>query len=214
MRQRAYCELGAQSPRSPRSPRAGRPGVAEVRDAETVLGARPRRGETTSQTREVGALAGNHEHRRLTGRARWTRGRCSRSSGTVVALLFALPFTPWAPKRLGGSLRQTETEKRAISSGFLSAPGEIRTPDLRFRRPTLYPAELRALIDFLPANPVLPVTTPPLAPMPLAGQKPTNTGEYVPANRARAQNRSGRLRARITPASSRVREPGGTRNRI
>ena len=26
-----------------------------------------------------------------------------------------------------------------------SAPGEIRTPDLRFRRPTLYPAELRAL---------------------------------------------------------------------
>src|SRR4051794_4984697 len=28
--------------------------------------------------------------------------------------------------------------------GFCSAPGEIRTPDLRFRRPTLYPAELRA----------------------------------------------------------------------
>ena len=27
---------------------------------------------------------------------------------------------------------------------FPSAPGEIRTPDLRFRRPTLYPAELRA----------------------------------------------------------------------
>ena len=26
-----------------------------------------------------------------------------------------------------------------------NAPGEIRTPDLRFRRPTLYPAELRAL---------------------------------------------------------------------
>ena len=26
----------------------------------------------------------------------------------------------------------------------LDAPGEIRTPDLRFRRPTLYPAELRA----------------------------------------------------------------------
>ena len=25
-----------------------------------------------------------------------------------------------------------------------SAPGEIRTPDLRFRRPTLYPAELLA----------------------------------------------------------------------
>ena len=28
-----------------------------------------------------------------------------------------------------------------------SAPGEIRTPDLRFRRPTLYPAELRAQSD-------------------------------------------------------------------
>jgi hypothetical protein len=28
---------------------------------------------------------------------------------------------------------------------LMSAPGEIRTPDLRFRRPTLYPAELRAL---------------------------------------------------------------------
>src|SRR5947209_95684 len=27
---------------------------------------------------------------------------------------------------------------------FCDAPGEIRTPDLRFRRPTLYPAELRA----------------------------------------------------------------------
>jgi hypothetical protein len=38
--------------------------------------------------------------------------------------------------------------KRAESlrvRAFLDAPGEIRTPDLRFRRPTLYPAELRAL---------------------------------------------------------------------
>ena len=30
------------------------------------------------------------------------------------------------------------------SAPFSHAPGEIRTPDLRFRRPTLYPAELRA----------------------------------------------------------------------
>jgi site-specific DNA recombinase len=29
----------------------------------------------------------------------------------------------------------------------IGAPGEIRTPDLRFRRPTLYPAELRAQSD-------------------------------------------------------------------
>src|SRR5207245_5404507 len=35
--------------------------------------------------------------------------------------------------------------KKAPQNGALShAPGEIRTPDLRFRRPTLYPAELRA----------------------------------------------------------------------
>ncbi len=31
-----------------------------------------------------------------------------------------------------------------LSRGFLSAPDRIRTCDLRFRRPTLYPAELRA----------------------------------------------------------------------
>ena len=46
------------------------------------------------------------------------------------------------------------------------APGEIRTPDLRFRRPTLYPAELRALSWFLPANqPFLRTTR--LVPRPL-----------------------------------------------
>src|SRR5579875_1294253 len=35
-------------------------------------------------------------------------------------------------------------QKPPTSSGFCSAPEGIRTPDLRFRRPTLYPAELRA----------------------------------------------------------------------
>src|ERR1700761_1019417 len=35
-------------------------------------------------------------------------------------------------------------EKALRLEGFCDAPGEIRTPDLRFRRPTLYPAELRA----------------------------------------------------------------------
>jgi hypothetical protein len=35
--------------------------------------------------------------------------------------------------------------RTAVNPGdSASAPGEIRTPDLRFRRPTLYPAELRA----------------------------------------------------------------------
>ncbi len=35
----------------------------------------------------------------------------------------------------------------AFSRGNDGAPGEIRTPDLRIRSPTLYPAELRARID-------------------------------------------------------------------
>ena len=35
-------------------------------------------------------------------------------------------------------------EKTLRLEVFRNAPGEIRTPDLRFRRPTLYPAELRA----------------------------------------------------------------------
>jgi site-specific DNA recombinase len=34
---------------------------------------------------------------------------------------------------------------RNYREGILSAPGKIRTSDFRFRRPTLYPAELRAL---------------------------------------------------------------------
>jgi hypothetical protein len=41
--------------------------------------------------------------------------------------------------------RAIGTRKSPAERGFYSAPGEIRTPDLRFRRPTLYPAELRAL---------------------------------------------------------------------
>ena len=37
---------------------------------------------------------------------------------------------------------------RAIGMRNLGGPGVIRTPDLRFRKPLLYPAELRGL-DFL-----------------------------------------------------------------
>jgi hypothetical protein len=33
------------------------------------------------------------------------------------------------------------------------APGEIRTPDLRFRRAALYPAELQALVQIGPCDP-------------------------------------------------------------
>ena len=40
-----------------------------------------------------------------------------------------------------------ERRKPRISEAFMvSAPERIRTSDLRFRRPTLYPAELRALV--------------------------------------------------------------------
>src|SRR5919109_2295282 len=35
-------------------------------------------------------------------------------------------------------------EEKSDYRGFRSAPDRIRTCDLRFRRPTLYPAELRA----------------------------------------------------------------------
>src|SRR3954466_3551911 len=39
---------------------------------------------------------------------------------------------------------QTGPRPRESSRGSRSAPERIRTSDLRFRRPTLYPAELRA----------------------------------------------------------------------
>jgi hypothetical protein len=48
--------------------------------------------------------------------------------------------TPYVVELIRASQGPDSTSKPAISS----APGEIRTPDLRFRRPTLYPAELRA----------------------------------------------------------------------
>ena len=37
-----------------------------------------------------------------------------------------------------------------VTTGFPDAPERIRTSDLRFRRPTLYPAELRALAHARP----------------------------------------------------------------
>src|SRR5213078_2318006 len=40
--------------------------------------------------------------------------------------------------------RRSDEKPRRFRRGF-SAPDWIRTSDLRFRRPTLYPAELRAL---------------------------------------------------------------------
>jgi hypothetical protein len=60
--------------------------------------------------------------------------------------------SPFRPAILGSrsvAMRHPAPEvipsKSPAMRGFPDAPGEIRTPDLRFRRPTLYPAELRAL---------------------------------------------------------------------
>ncbi len=54
-----------------------------------------------------------------------------------------------ARKSAGGS--RPNRDPHFLGPGFDrckdGAPGEIRTPDLRFRRPTLYPAELRAQSD-------------------------------------------------------------------
>src|SRR5207248_11603671 len=55
-------------------------------------------------------------------------------------------------------------EKPTVSRAFQSAPGEIRTPDLRFRRPTLYPAELRAQSNVVYRRP--PGAPPALTPTP------------------------------------------------
>ena len=97
-----------------------------------------------------------------------TGGTCAgpSPSGIAAALCSYFRYTllPQSP-----SAATYPIETRVLPADFLSAPGEIRTPDLRFRRPTLYPAELRAPMHFLPVNPALSVTTTPLVPMLLPG---------------------------------------------
>ena len=96
----------------------------------------------------------------------------------------------------------------------MNAPGEIRTPDLRFRRPTLYPAELRALMCFLPANPALPVATTPLVPMPLPG---TETRQYrrICARESPAGTKSLRMTLGKDNAGNLARPRGaGSRNGV
>jgi len=56
--------------------------------------------------------------------------------------MFALSFTQRAIPTVSGYLQQ---KKGPYLEAFRHAPERIRTSDLRFRRPTLYPAELRAL---------------------------------------------------------------------
>ena len=198
--------------RAPRRPRRAPPREAANR------GRRPTRRPRSTRARPPCA----RRHSRAPGRARvvaFTSAPPSTPSASPAGRprsrrrSFALPFAP-APTALSAS--RSRDEENPTGAGFSSdAPGEIRTPDLRFRRPTLYPAELRALMDFLPARTAFLRQLRRTSRCPCRGQKPANTGEYVPANRPRAQNRSGGHRARITPASSPVCEAlGGTRNRI
>jgi hypothetical protein len=58
---------------------------------------------------------------------------------SALASAAALAVGWLRPRQVGQIIRRTR-----LSEALSSAPGEIRTPDLRFRRPTLYPAELRA----------------------------------------------------------------------
>src|SRR5947208_6037388 len=72
-----------------------------------------------------------------------------------------------------------------VVRGVPSAPDRIRTCDLRFRRPTLYPAELRArgwACDGTPRRPMLAVLRPRAGP---AGSLPTMPDEgYFPRGRS------------------------------
>ena len=68
----------------------------------------------------------------------WPTRRLADSTG--------LPLPATAARAHKGHEATPEPRKSPGFSRTLDhAPGEIRTPDLRFRRPTLYPAELRAL---------------------------------------------------------------------
>ena len=55
----------------------------------------------------------------------------------------------------GSSAGQQTNEKTQQKLGFFSVPGGIRTCDLRFRKPTLYPAELRGHAHCLDAQSTL-----------------------------------------------------------
>jgi hypothetical protein len=69
-----------------------------------------------------------------------THAPCGNSAGI---LLRRRRTSRWiAPCRAAS--RGAPRTKTPDMRGFHSAPGGIRIPDLRFRRPTLYPAELRA----------------------------------------------------------------------
>ena len=101
-------------------------------------------------------------------------------------------------------LERQKPRKCGTSEG---APGEIRTPDLRFRRPTLYPAELRALslLSAWKSTCFARVTRSLPDPLPVAETR--RSGEYVPFDGTHSR---GRAPARITrDGSAPVGEPVG-----
>ena len=71
------------------------------------------------------------------------------SAATVLGETLPLSLPPRRNRPRPSAYR---TRKPRLSGASCSAPGEIRTPDLRFRRPTLYPAELRALKSTYPSG--------------------------------------------------------------
>jgi adenine-specific DNA-methyltransferase len=79
-------------------------------------------------------------------RYRVSTPRMSSKSHNVEFVAVVDLDAPPSPERVEPIARSILTrEAEALSwQADRHAPGEIRTPDLRFRRPTLYPAELRA----------------------------------------------------------------------
>jgi hypothetical protein len=127
---------------------------AAADQADDNRGLRTSRHSSVAETRAASALRALRRRSRPHGAARRL---------AAVAPTRHIPHRPQGrhrgPRRepiLGGSLghiRDTfasrqppETRKPRGLRGFLDAPERIRTSDLRFRRPTLYPAELRAQV--------------------------------------------------------------------
>jgi hypothetical protein len=85
----------------------------------------------------------------MKAQGRWPR--CARKdsrSGASVEDASNCPkgFAQRRERRRREQLPEALSEAQKASEAGLSAPERIRTFDLRFRRPTLYPAELRARV--------------------------------------------------------------------
>jgi hypothetical protein len=101
---------------------------------------------------QAGRASSGPDARRGTGAShtrRAPRARSTRKTWPLGGLTTSLTRRILRPSRdIFGTFPRVEPrsgqQESLAERGFSNAPGEIRTPDLRFRRPTLYPAELRA----------------------------------------------------------------------